>query len=212
MERQTLSLDGRWDLRFCGDSRVALQDVDGWRTCIVPAPWQAQFADLRLRNGRAWYRRTFDVPAGWLEDSPAVFIRFGAVNYHARVLVNAAVATENEGGYLPFEAEIGGLLRPGRNEIAVEVTAPSDDPALYPEFPFSETPVGKQSWYGPLGGIWQSALIERRAPDHIRSMRLVPHREDGSVDVAINLARPLPQARDLDLEVEGPDRRIVAAT
>ena len=38
--------------------------------------------DLRQRNGRAWYRRTFELSAEWL--SGAVFLRFGAVNYHAK--------------------------------------------------------------------------------------------------------------------------------
>src|SRR5689334_11577112 len=63
--RSQLSLDGEWQFAFCGDAFVPLAEVADWRTCIVPAPWQAQFADLRERNGRAWYRRTFELPAGW---------------------------------------------------------------------------------------------------------------------------------------------------
>ncbi|MCC2665584.1 MAG: glycoside hydrolase family 2, partial [Geminicoccaceae bacterium] len=62
MERPSLSLDGPWEFHFCGDDRIALEDVPGWRRCAVPAPWQAQFPELRQRNGRAWYRRTFEVP------------------------------------------------------------------------------------------------------------------------------------------------------
>src|SRR5205085_11662 len=79
----------------------------------------------------------------------ALVLRFGAVNYHARVWVNGSLAVEHEGGYLPFEAEIGALVRPGRNEVAVAVTAPTDDRELYPDFPVGEVPFGKQSWYGP---------------------------------------------------------------
>ena len=30
-----------------------------WRTAQVPLPWQAQFDDLRLVSGTAWYRRHF---------------------------------------------------------------------------------------------------------------------------------------------------------
>ena len=105
MERATLSLDGAWDFHFSGDARIALRDVERWRPCTVPAPWQAVFPDLRQRNGRAWYRRTFELPAEWL--GGAVFLRFGAVNYHAQVLVNRTPVTEHEGGWLPFEAEIG---------------------------------------------------------------------------------------------------------
>ena len=172
--RARLSLDGEWQFAFCGDGLVPLAEVADWRTCTVPAPWQAQFADLRERNGRAWYRRTFELPAGWIPSAAALVLRFGAVNYHARVWVNGSLAVEHEGGYLPFEAEIGALVRPGRNEVAVAVTAPTDDRELYPDFPVGEVPFGKQSWYGPLGGIWQSVHLERRAADHVRAVRLTP--------------------------------------
>src|SRR3954449_4694660 len=119
--RTRLSLDSEWQFAFCGDTFAPLAEVADWRTCTVPAPWQAQFADLRERNGRAWHRRTFELPAGWIPSAAALVLRFGAVNYHARVWVNGRLAVEHEGGYLPFEAEIGALVRPGRNEVVVAV-------------------------------------------------------------------------------------------
>jgi beta-galactosidase/beta-glucuronidase len=128
------------------------------------------------------------------------------------VLVNRTLVTEHEGGWLPFEAEIGAVLRPGVNEVAVHVTAPTDDPAAYPEYPFSEIPAGKQSWYGPLGGIWQPVLLERRALDHIRLVRLRPQRNGGVVEVRLNLSRPLSVPHDLALQIDGPDGRTVRAT
>src|SRR6185437_3510609 len=145
MRREILSLDGEWQFSFCGDAVVPMEAVVSWRRCTVPAPWQAEFDDLRERNGRAWYRRTVTVPAAWV--GQPVFLCFGAVNYFARIRVNGREVGAHEGGYLPFEIEIGGALRAGMNEIAVWVEAPTDDPALYPDFPFSEIPFGKQSWY-----------------------------------------------------------------
>lgn len=214
MQRIIQSLDGNWDFQFLGDEAVALGDVAAWRTAAVPGPWQAQFDDLRERQGRAWYRRTVEVPADWA--GAPVFLRFGAVNYHARVLVNGIEVMAHEGGYLPFEAPVGRFLRPGRNEIAVAVTAPTDDPDAYPEFPMAETPFGKQSWYGPLSGIWQSVTLERRAADHFTGLRLLPALADGTVRVTMRLARPLLRDHDIDLEVTGPDGAcaslVVAAT
>jgi Glycosyl hydrolases family 2, sugar binding domain/Glycosyl hydrolases family 2/Glycosyl hydrolases family 2, TIM barrel domain len=207
--RRILSLDGAWDFYFCGDARIPLEHVEQWRQCIVPAPWQAQFPDLRQRNGRAWYRRMFELPADW--PGGAVFLRFGAVSHHARVLVNRTPVAEHEGGWLPFQADIGAVLRPGRNEIAVHVTAPTDDPAAYPDYPFSETLVGKQSWYGPQGGIWQSVLLERRAPDHMRLLRLRPRRVGGMVEVRLALSGPLSRPHHLALRVGDPDGRTAAA-
>ena len=209
MERPSLCLDGAWDFHFCGDARIELGEVDRWQPCTVPAPWQAVFPDLRQRNGRAWYRRTFELPSDWL--GGAVFLRFGAVNYHAQVLVNRTPVIEHEGGWLPFEAEIGAMLRPGANEVAVHVTAPTDDPVAYPEYPFSETPVGKQSWYGPQGGIWQSVLLERRAPDHIGLVRVRPQRQSGTLEVGLDLSRPLSVPHVLELQIEAPDGRTVEA-
>ncbi|AWK89250.1 glycoside hydrolase family 2 protein [Azospirillum thermophilum] len=203
MQRTTLSLDGDWDFQFFGDEDVALQDVTEWRTATVPGPWQAQFEDLRDRQGRAWYRRSIELPMDWA--GAPVFLRFGAVNYHARVLVNGIEVAAHEGGYLPFEASVGRFLRPGRNEIAVAVTAPTDDPDAYPEFPFAETPFGKQSWYGPLSGIWQSVTMERRAADHVTGLRVVGELADGSVRIAVQLAQPLRRDHDIDLEISGPD-------
>ena len=125
--------------------------------------------------------------------------------------VNGRLAVEHEGGYLPFEAEIGALVRPGRNEVAVAVTAPTDDRELYPDFPVGEVPFGKQSWYGPLGGIWQSVHLERRAADHVRAVRLTPCLRTGRVDVALELSHRLMRACELELEITDPDGAVVAS-
>ena len=199
VERQAVSLDGAWDFHFCGDAEIALEDIDHWRQCVkYPRPGR-RTSELRQRNGRAWYRRTFEFLAEWLSET--VYFRCGAVSHYARVLVNRTVVTEHEGGWLPFEVEIGASLRPGVNEVAVHVAAPTDDPAGYPEYPFAETLAGKQSWYGPLGGIWQSVLLERRASDHLRLLSVRPRREDGSVELTLVLHAGCRSARARD-----PDR------
>jgi hypothetical protein len=38
--------------------------------------------------------------------------------------------------------------------------------------PFSEIPHGKQSWYGPQGGIWQSVMLEARPAVHLAGARI----------------------------------------
>src|SRR5690348_8252620 len=65
MTRARMALDGLWQFQFCGDAALPLEGVASWRTCVVPAPWQAEHADLRERGGRAWYRRGFDLPEDW---------------------------------------------------------------------------------------------------------------------------------------------------
>ena len=174
----------------------------------MPAPWQAVFPDLRQRMaGPGTGARSSCPPSG---PGGAVFLRFGAVNYHAKVLVNRTLVTEHEGGWLPFEADIGAVLRPGVNEVAVHVTAPTDDPAAYPEYPFSEIPAGKQSWYGPLGGIWQPILLERRALDHIRVRLRRSVRRGGRGDARSLTPAVGPHDLSSDRRSGWPDRRPAA--
>ena len=131
-----------------------------WRSATVPLPWQAQFADLRQTSGRATYRRSFARPMG----AGQVVLRFGAVSYFAEVRLNGHLLGQHEGGYLPFEWVIPEDLLGNSNEIEVSCLLPDGDPSTAPDFPFAEIPHGKQSWYGPIGGIWQSVVLEQRTP------------------------------------------------
>jgi hypothetical protein len=154
--RQAMSLDGIW----------AFRHEDGpWREATVPGPWQAQFADLRHASGRAVYRRRFALP----EVAPETEVRlcFGAVSYLAEVRVNGQEVGRHEGGWLPFDCLIPPHLRRPENEVEVICVLPDGDPATCPEAPFAEIPHGKQSWYGPTGGIWQSVTLDLRDPCHL---------------------------------------------
>src|SRR5690606_36149447 len=151
-----------------------------------PGPWQAQFDDLRHYSGAAWYRRDFTLEAA---PSGAAILHFGAVDYHATVWVNGQRVGEHEGGYLPFEFDVAALLTAGRNEVTVYVVDPSDDRAAWPQFPFSEIPHGKQSWYGPIGGIWQDVWLELRPAQHIRTLRLTPDVARSAINVQTALSR-----------------------
>src|SRR5205823_9801416 len=156
-----ISLDGDWDfLHLIEDYRSA---PVGWRSIRVPGPWQAQFADLRMRAGTGIYRREVEIPAGWKRNR--IFLKFGAVFHVARAWVNGELVGLHIGGFLPFSFDVTEQLVEGVNEIKVRVDSPMDDPNEYPEASFAEIPFGKQSWYGPLSGIWQSVGLERRAWD-----------------------------------------------
>ena len=155
--RQTISLDGEW----------AFQHESGvWRTAVVPGPWQAQFPDLRHSFGRAIYRRHFAVPDGTAQ----AVLRFGAVSYLTEVRVNGTPVGGNDNGWLPFDCILPPeILRPD-NEVEVSCRLPD---ATAPDAPFAEIPHGKQSWYGPTGGIWQSVTLECRAPCHLTRAAIV---------------------------------------
>src|SRR3954447_23953741 len=66
MPASRLSLDGTWEFLHVSDDRPS--GPASVRAINVPAPWQAQFADLRMRAGIGIYRRLVDIPAEWLSD------------------------------------------------------------------------------------------------------------------------------------------------
>jgi hypothetical protein len=154
--RGEISLDGAW--------RFKLDGHGDWRTATVPGPWQAEFADLRHSTGKAVYARQLSIPSEW--KGREIAIHFGAVNYFAEVRLNGKVLGTHEGGYLPFEFVLPAET-PAESALEVHCTLPSGDAAEYPDFPFGEIPHGKQSWYGPLGGIWQSVRLIARDRRHV---------------------------------------------
>src|SRR3954447_21533456 len=201
--RQTVSqdrilLDGIWDfLHLIEDYR---SDPVVWRSIQVPGPWQAQFAELRMRGGTGIYRRQFEIPAGWKRRR--IFLKFGAVFHITRAWVNGELVGLQIGGFLPFSFDVTEQLVEGVNGIKVRVDSPMDDPNEYPEAPFAEIPFGKQSWYGPLSGIWQTVFIERRVSDHIGSTRIAPDWESGRVIARVLLAEPAAARSTIHLTIK----------
>ena len=198
--RQQLSLAGTWQFQLDPQGVLELGQVSFPLEVRVPAPWQAQ-EGLHEAIGVGWYRRTIDVPQAWILADRTVLLTFGAVDYIADVFVNGKPAGQHEGGYLPFELNVTALLKPGRNVIAVRAADMLDT--------FAEAPHGKQSWYGPISGIWQDVTLESRPVKHIRSLRISPH--DEQVDVEVVLSEPLAARDSVRIEVFGPDGRSVAS-
>jgi hypothetical protein len=207
--RRRVSLDGEW--QFAVDPARALDPATlasaEWRAILVPGPWQAQFPDLRDYAGLAWYRRTFrwDLPERPAGQEVVHLLGFGAVDYFATVWLNGVLVGEHEGGYLPFEIAIDSALRlDGDNELVVRVIDPGSDADEALGFPFAEIPHGKQSWYGPIGGIWQSVFLERRAADHLRAVRVTPDLPGERATVHVELSRPASRVVQLDLSLAAP--------
>lgn len=177
-KRRVLSINGPWDFRFEGRSSRG----EVWRKISVPGPWQAQFDDLRQSFGSGLYRRSVTIPADW---QGRAVLCFGAVNYLAEVFLDDVLIASHEGGYLPFEVPLPASRGPGTSAmLSVRVTLPDDDAARYPGMPFGEIPHGKQSWYGPLAGIWQCVHLEERTGDELSHVGVVAD-DKGLVTIVI---------------------------
>ena len=226
-ERAVVPLDGEW--QFVPDPGRSLdpERLPHGRSIQVPGCWEADLGRRPIIT--AWYRREVTIPADW-RGSRAVLC-FGAVMYHAAVYLNGALLAEHEGGYSPFEVEISAAARWGtQNDLAVRVTNPMNAlgrfpagpeelataDATVPEWPASEIPHGKQTWYSSQSGIWQSVRLERRSRLALAPLRISPDPGRSSAIVRWRLDEPADapaiDATDLQLvfSIEDPDGQIVA--
>ena len=206
MSEHRVSLDGAWDFQIDSDNNIDATPEGEWHSVIVPMPWQAQFEDLRETSGVAWYRQHFmlDPDSFRTAAKSAAILHFGAVDYFATVWLNGRRVGEHEGGYLPFEFEVIDMLHEGNNELLVKVVDPTDDRHLYADFPFSELPHGKQSWYGPIGGIWQSVWLEFRSKLHVAYVRLSPSPNEATIGVQVVLSETPRQSYQIICAVTNP--------
>ena len=210
MTDHKLSLDGTWDFQLSPQQITEATPLGEWRSVLVPSPWQAQFDDLRQASGTAFYRRRFMITELPIPAESAALLHFGAVDYQASVWLNGERIGEHEGGYLPFEFDVIDSLQEGENELTVKVVDPTDDRGAYPDFPFSEIPHGKQSWYGPLSGIWQSVWLEFRPKIHLSDLQLNPLPQSASIVVEFSLSAEPQASYQILCEVKGPNDTKVA--
>jgi beta-galactosidase len=141
-----LSLDGTWRLRLAGradahDASFAAPgfDASGWAEVAVPGHWVLQGDGafgapaytntgypfpmdpprVPTENPTGDHLRTFELPADW--PGGCTVLRFDGVESCARVWLNGTELGEFKGSRLPHEFAVDGLLRPGRNVLAVRV-------------------------------------------------------------------------------------------
>ena len=196
---QWISLNGSW--RFLFDDERSLHhplEIDGWdRTIQVPFPPESEASGIGDRGFHAccWYERDFELQP----DNGRVILRFGAVDYAAKVWVNNHLAATHEGGHTPFFADITSLLEPsGRQKVTVLVV---DDPHDLTK------PRGKQDWqeephaiwYPRTTGIRQTVWIERVARTYVDKIRWTPHVESYALRFETRVAGD--PVEDLAIEV-----------
>ncbi|MEW6704057.1 MAG: glycoside hydrolase family 2 TIM barrel-domain containing protein [Pseudomonadota bacterium] len=193
-------LNGTWRFCFDDDRRHARPgDIGHWPHEInVPFPPEAKASGIGDRgfHRAVWYERDFHVLPG----DDRVILRFGAVDYHAKVWVNDRLVITHEGGHTPFWADISPMLDPsGRQRVTVLA---EDDPHELTK------PRGKQDWqlephsiwYPRTTGIWQTVWLERVPRTYVDKIRWTPHVEDFSIGFAARVAGDQAQ-EDLQVEV-----------
>src|SRR3546814_6851574 len=98
-------------------------------TSTLPASWMTHDATMRHYRGLVWYQRDFTADP---KPGERQFLRFGAVNYRARIYLNGKSVGAHEGGFTTFAFEVTGLLKPGANQITIGVDSERSDTDLPP--------------------------------------------------------------------------------
>ena len=179
-----LNLNGLWDYAIAKDSATQPMRMDG--QILVPYPVESKLSRVARKvmpDDRIWYRRSFTVPQDWAGDH--AMLHFGAVDFAATIWVNGAVVGSHKGGFDTFGFDVTDYLKPGQNELVVQVADPTSA---------GTQPRGKQIldpsgiWYTAVSGIWQTVWLEPVPKLHIDGVRATPDIDRGVVDVAVALS------------------------
>ncbi|MCZ2152813.1 MAG: glycoside hydrolase family 2 [Bryobacterales bacterium] len=203
-----LTLNGSWQFRFDSED-VGIREHwyasdQKWnQTIMVPYPWETKLSGVGVTEfrERAWYQRSFSLPANW--PAKRTILHFGAVDYRAHVWVNGVLAGVHEGGNVPFRLDITPLVTSGSNRLTVRVEDPPSDRSI---------PRGKQYWepksqgifYTRTSGIWQPVWLENAGESYLASGRFeFDHRGNARFDLRIAEEDTTPLEAQVELLWEG---------
>jgi beta-galactosidase len=176
-------------------------DVDdsSWKTMPVPSNWQLHgydhpiytnitypwwgangqdenaqppFAPTRF-NPVGQYRRTFTVPANWTRRQ--TFVHFEGVKSAFYLWVNGQKVGYHEDSYVPGEFNITDYLKPGANQIAVEV------------YRFSDGDWMEDQDMIRLSGIFRSVYLFSTPTVHLRDFKLDTPLKDGYTNADLSV-------------------------
>ncbi len=113
--RAIIDLSGIWNFKL-GDTAepgAHLEIPTDMEPIAVPASYNDQKDVPQYRNhyGFAYYEKTFTVPRFF--DGQRLVLRMDAVTHSAKVYLNGKLVKTHQGGFLPFEVELDGLVTAG---------------------------------------------------------------------------------------------------
>ena len=179
MQRDSfLSLNGEWSFAA---KRGEDMPSEYTKKIVVPFPPESKLSGIEefiCPRKFLFYERKFTIPEGFIKDR--VILHFGAVDQIADVYINGTHAVHNEGGYLPFSADITELLKPeGEQTITVRASDP-----LSHDYGWGKQKIERGGmWYTPVSGIWQTVWIESIPESPIESIKIHQTKDFAKIDI-----------------------------
>jgi beta-galactosidase len=152
---KTIDVPSNWEMRGYGTPIYVSSGypfrIDPPRVMGEPP---ANYTAFKERNPVGSYRRAFDLPEAW--NTRHVFLHFDGVESAFYLWINGTRVGYSQGSRTPAEFDITGFLRPGSNQVAIEVYRWSD--ASYLE--------DQDMWR--MSGIFRDVYLYSTAPVRIR--------------------------------------------
>ena len=195
LEQLTVDLSGTWQVVKVADL-AAPPPAAGWNEVAVPGVLSGYDYE------RAWYRRSFEVPAAW--QGRRLSLRFGGVKFNSRVMVNDQPAGGCYNGYDAFEVDITKLVEFGQtNQLRVGVHDWTGvfDPAAEPVEWSAKRQIRQQAIdrvLSPIGGrtsdygIWAKPWLVVSAPVRAQSAAIVTSVRKRTLTVNVTVDNPGP--------------------
>lgn len=221
-----MTLNGMWRFNWVDNAnerptdfyRIGFND-SGWDSIPVPGNWELYgYGDpLYVNIGYAWrndyknnppivpveknhvgsYRKTVNIPAEW--SGKEVIAHLGSVTSNVYLWVNGKFVGYSEDSKLEPEFDITPYLRPGENEIAMQVFRWCDG-----------TYFEDQDFFRLSGVARDSYLFARDKSTGLRDIRVTPDLDADYKDGSLKIDLTLKGNPTVDLSLLAPDGKEVA--
>lgn len=139
-QRSIIDLNGVWQFKLeeNHDQIDVTKPLDTDLVMAVPGSYNDQGVTANIRNhvGSVWYERMFTIPKVLSDER--IVLRFGSATHKATVYIDGQEVTSHQGGFLPFEVELGQKFSSGQHRLTVCVNNILDETTL-PVGNYSET-------------------------------------------------------------------------
>lgn len=154
----------------------------------LPFPPQAKASGYTGEVGdELCYRRQLTLPKAMLdsltENNKRLLLHFGAVDQITDVYADGELLCHNEGGYLPFTADLTEQILKGKGKVDLRVDVID---TLDQDFPYGKQTLNRGGmWYTPVSGIWQSVWCEVVPNSYLTNIRFSPRGTKVSVELTL---------------------------
>lgn len=204
-----LLLNGTWDFHYAKNPASRPADfykkdfkMESWSKITVPGSWEVQGFDAPIYTDVSYpfppnpphvpkdynpvgsYKRTFTVPADW--KGMDVILRFSGVESAFYCWVNGEFVGYSEDSRLPADFDVSKHLRPGLNDVSVEVYRYSDGSYLE----------GQDYW--KFSGIERNVALIARPKTRVEDFGLKAELSNAYKDGAFKLALKIKSETSFD--------------